>query len=64
MKNIRVFLSENYQFLEMKFSVYLKRRVFVMFYQAFDAGKEIRAVFCNVSKALIEYGINHENMPI
>ena len=30
MKNIRVFLSENYQFLEVKFSVYLNRRVFVM----------------------------------
>ena len=30
MKNIRVFLSENYQFLEMKFSVYLNRCVFVM----------------------------------
>ena len=30
MKNIRVFLSENFQFLEMKFSIYLKRRVFVM----------------------------------
>ena len=42
----------------MKFSVYLNRRVFVMFYQVFDAGKEIRAVFNNVSKALIEYGIN------
>ena len=31
MKNIRVFLSENFQFLEMKFSIYLNRRVFVMF---------------------------------
>ena len=30
MKNIRVFLSENCQFLEMKFSIYLNRRVFVM----------------------------------
>ena len=30
MKNIRVFLSENFQFLEMKFSIYLNRRVFVM----------------------------------
>ena len=30
MKNIRVFLSENFQFLEVKFSVYLNRRVFVM----------------------------------
>ena len=26
MKNIGVFLSENFQFLEMKFSIYLNRR--------------------------------------
>ena len=30
MKNIRVFLSENFPFLEVKFSIYLNRRVFVM----------------------------------
>ena len=30
MKYIRVFLSENFQFLEVKFSIYLNRRVFVM----------------------------------
>ena len=30
MKNIRVFLSENFQFLEVEFSLYLNRRVFVM----------------------------------
>ena len=30
MKNIRVFLSENLQFLEVKFSIYLNRRVYVM----------------------------------
>ena len=30
MKNIRFFLSENFQFLEVKFSKYLNRRVFVM----------------------------------
>ena len=29
-KNIRYFLSENFQFLEVKFSIYLNRRVFVM----------------------------------
>ena len=29
MKN-RVFLSENFKFLEVKFSIYLNRRVFVM----------------------------------
>ena len=30
MKNIRVFLSGNFQFLEVKFSVYLNRRIFIM----------------------------------
>ena len=30
MKNIRDFLSENFQFLEMKISTYLNRHVFVM----------------------------------
>ena len=30
MKNIKSFLSENFQFLEVKFSIYFNRRVFVM----------------------------------
>ena len=30
MKNIRFFLFENFQFLEVKFSMYLNRRIFVM----------------------------------
>ena len=30
MKNIRVFLSEDCQFLDAKFSIYLNRHVFVM----------------------------------
>ena len=30
MKNIRVCLSENFQFLEVKLSIYLNSRVFVM----------------------------------
>ena len=30
MKNIRVFVSENFRFLEVKFSIYLNRRVVVM----------------------------------
>ena len=30
MKNIRIFLSENFHFLVLKFSVYLNRHVFVM----------------------------------
>ena len=30
MKNIKSFLSEIFQFLEVKFSIYLNRRVFIM----------------------------------
>ena len=30
MKNVSVFLSENFQFLDVKISIYLNRRVFVM----------------------------------
>ena len=30
MKNIRVFLSENFQFFEVKFSIYLNRHAFIM----------------------------------
>ena len=30
MKIIRVFFPENFQFLEVKFSIYMNRRVFVM----------------------------------
>ena len=30
MKNIRIFLSENFPFLVVKFSIYLNRSVFVM----------------------------------
>ena len=36
MKNIRVFLCENLQFLEVKFSIYLNRRVFVMMTNSAD----------------------------
>ena len=31
MKNIRGFLSENFQFLGVKFSIYLNRHVFIMY---------------------------------
>ena len=30
MTNIRIFSSENFQFLELKFSIYLNRRVYVI----------------------------------
>ena len=33
MKKYHSFLSENFQFLEVKFSIYLNRRVFVMISQ-------------------------------
>ena len=39
MKNIRIFLSENFQFLEVKFSIYLNRRVFVMIIINFPMGQ-------------------------
>ena len=36
MKSIRVFLSENFQFLVVKFSIYLNRRVFVITVMPFE----------------------------
>ena len=45
MKNIRFVLSENFQFLEVKFSVYLNRHVFVM--RTFN---EIRLCLYNVCR--------------
>ena len=39
MKNIRIFVSENLQFLEVKVSIYFNRRVFVMPYPgSWEAG--------------------------
>ena len=37
MKKYQSFLSENFQFLEVKFSIYLNRCVFVMVNAAFHA---------------------------
>ena len=46
MKNIRVlFFSENFQFLEVKFSIYLNRRVFVMLHKALGGLSRIQSVF-------------------
>ena len=39
-ENYQSFLSENFQFLEVKFSIYLNRRVFVM-----KSGKSIKRTF-------------------
>ena len=41
LKNIGVFLSENFQFLEVKFSIYLNRRVFVMIYWPFQSDSSV-----------------------
>ena len=38
MKNIGVFVSENFQFLEVKFSIHLNRSVFVMVVRPADEG--------------------------
>ena len=38
MKNIRFFLSENFQFLEVNFSTYLNRCVFIMLFVQPDEG--------------------------
>ena len=39
-KKMKLFLSENFQFLEVKFSVYLNRQVFVMTYRS-DKNKPV-----------------------
>ena len=51
MKNIRVSLSENFQFLQVKFSMYLNRHVFVM---ALPHGV-INSKLCSVTVALPEH---------
>ena len=55
MKNIRVFfLSENVQFLEVKFSIYLNRRVFVMNCNPFRVAYAIFPQNCNFWHRMIE----------
>ena len=59
MKNIRIFLFENFHFLVLKFSVYMNRHVFVMeligqlaqryLYSCVTTGFETRAKFCFLS---------------
>ena len=51
MKNIRVFLSENLQVLEVKFYVHLNRRVFVMEgpYQLAHPQHSMPFVFCSLN---------------
>ena len=45
MKNIRVFYLKIIQFLEVKFSIYLNRRVFVMLLLGYDGIAEARDIF-------------------
>ena len=45
MKNISNFLSENFQFLVVKFSIYLNRRVFIMFSYRFSAQSHQGLIF-------------------
>ena len=49
MKNIRVFLSENFQFLEIKFSIYLNRRVFVIIHNVKSGPNFFSFLFCTES---------------
>ena len=48
MKNIGIFLSENFQFLVVKFSVYLNRHVFVMS-KTYFSSVVVLTVSCSVS---------------
>ena len=52
MKKYQSFLSENFQFLEMKFSIYLNRRVFVLDYSF--ARKQLSGDFCVFINTLSE----------
>ena len=71
MKNIRIFLSENFQVLVVKFSIYLNRCVFVMV-DPFSHESQSRFSNTNVVispasvsillKAKLEQ--HHENIPI
>ena len=47
------FLSENFQFLEIKFSIYLNRRVFIMLRSHYK-----RAVGVRVIKVLLYLAVN------
>ena len=45
MKNISIFLSENFQFVVVRFSIYLDRRVFVMENRTAVGISEVRNIF-------------------
>ena len=52
MKNIRVFLSENFQFLDVKFSIYLNRHGFVRIYRYQNACFVNRAA-CQIKTCIL-----------
>ena len=49
MKNITVFVSENFKFLEEKFSIYLNRHVFVMIYESIDCMPDLKRLLTLVT---------------
>ena len=54
MKNIGFFLSENYPFLVVKFSLYLNRRVFVMlFTYSYSSDCKIEAIKRKANKTMV-----------
>ena len=63
MKNIRVFLSENFQFLEVKFSIYLNRSVFVML-SACQLGPYYHSRVCIYLKLQIKYYLFLSNVNV
>ena len=50
MKNYQSFLSENFQFLELNFSIYLNRRVFVMPKVGMDVSDKKQKVKLNLNR--------------
>ena len=48
MKKYQSFLSENFQFLEVKFSIYLNRRVFVM-ENRIELSLVVSSLFCKLN---------------
>ena len=55
MKNINFFLSENFKSLEVKFSIYLNRRIFVMLlvlmmHKKFDIPSTYKSILSSCTK--------------
>ena len=52
MKKIHCFLSENFQFLEVEFSIYLNRHVFVMKKVSYFSWKHMLCVYYTLSASM------------